>query len=105
MGIRERDKPVDVLLGASEVPGPEEHGNRLNQSDSERQRMLHVRGVLDGLVRARHRLSRMALQPQSSRQNCAGQMSALKAEIDRRGPLSAQPTPDGAFEFGSGAAE
>src|ERR1700728_5053551 len=66
--------------------------------------MLHVRGVLDGLVRARHRLSRMALQPQSSRQNCAGQMSALKAEIDRRGPLSAQPTPDGAFEFGSGAA-
>src|ERR1700728_2916480 len=67
--------------------------------------MLHVRGVLDGLVRPRHRLSRMALQPQSSRQNCAGQMSALKTEIDGPRPVGAGPTPDSAFKFGAGAAQ
>src|SRR3984885_10964754 len=67
--------------------------------------MLHVRGVLDGLVRPRQRLSRMALQPQSSRQNCAGQMSALKTEIDGRRPVGAGPTPDSAFKFGAGAAQ
>ncbi|RWB20861.1 hypothetical protein [Mesorhizobium sp.] len=100
-----REKTIDVFLCARQVSDPEEHRNRPDECDGERQGMVQDFRILDRQQRALHGPIRITLQPERPCQNCAGQNSAVEAEIVRRGPVGTRPASQRRFQRGLGAAQ
>jgi hypothetical protein len=97
-----RNQATRVRLGAFEIAGPEKHRNRPDQRPRQRHRMALRCSVLDALVRALHRLHRIALQPQGSSERNVGIVVVLEVEMDGAAPRVARPKSQCGFELGAG---
>ena len=99
------DQPFNVFFGAREITVPQEDGDTFEQCDAQRQRVVHRRCLANGLARAFRRLHGMALQPQSHRQNPAGQAFSFNAEIALHASLGLRFTCQRCLELHTGAVE
>lgn len=86
------DELVDALFRAVEIAAPERDRDRPDQRDTERDRVLHLRGLGDGLLRQLQRVRGPTLQPEFTRQRDAGPVAMIEA-VNRADSFRARRLP------------